>query len=806
MSRLNSPQHKISLFVLLFILTSSIFFSTYSGRIESGDTLSLFNAVGSLAQYNDLLLDRSAWQNMSSPINYGNGLPLNPIDVEPLQIAVSLIPYTIAKYLPNVGLVHVVWTLNIVICSLIVSVFFLYAVALGYSEQTAVFAATLLGIATIIWPYSKSYFREPLACLTLLLTAYFIERWTSNHYRIGWPLIGAVVSIGGSLLAKDATILVAPALLVLSLPSLRPLQNPLVQKFIKAIAAFLLVIFAIFVVVSVLQSPLNIDLDPVYQGLIYVFYRRASVLNTAHVALHSYLLSVGGSVWGTSPVGLLAIPGIWMLYRKRQYRYPAVIIIAVLGIATGYAYLRGSHWFGGLSWPPRFLIPVVPFLLIGSLPVLDRFLTRAIPACARWLIGILILYSLWIQLSGVSLDWGAYNAALPPEANGLGEWGGGLNVVAYLRWVVIPTLWGRVPLDFAWVRNGVAAWPLACSLIAVLSGVMLWRIPHPPRIDTAKFRMWIPAALSAMLLLTVYFCLRSIFRDSLYSGDQQSLHDIIPIIQEHARSGDILILPDNNYMPFFLNYGKFAWPRIITLPDQPGERSSPDQPPLVTSDYPDALLDKDTLPLLMNLAQNRQSLWVLADSGPWITWSVRPVERFMAAHYFPIQEFSTDSTVRLIQYSTAAAPDPLAFRGPDYTTDLRYGQSIRLAGFSLPDDTDYKAGNMLDLSLYWEAENRVEENYTVAWFVVDSSGSVVAQGQDYQPGWGFMPTTAWQPGVPVRDNRALHLPDKLKPGIYRIWVRLYSLDNSNAVHNLAVTGTETRDGITGVLPAEIRIE
>jgi hypothetical protein len=159
------------------------------------------------------------------------------------------------------------------------------------------------------------------------------------------------------------------------------------------------------------------------------------------------------------------------------------ITAIVFGFALGYAVLRGDHWFGGLSWPPRFLIPIIPFLMLGTLPIFDRVLRSV----TRWWlvagVSLVGIYSLWTQLSAVSYDWGVYISLLPPEANGLGEWGGGLNVVRYLRWVLIPTAWGHTPpdFDFAWVRAGDSAWPIVCCIVVVICAVWIYRLlckPH----------------------------------------------------------------------------------------------------------------------------------------------------------------------------------------------------------------------------------------------------------------------------------------------------------------------------------------
>jgi hypothetical protein len=47
-----NPQRR-RLLVLLVVLFASLYMITYSGRVESGDSLSLMDAAGSLVQFGD---------------------------------------------------------------------------------------------------------------------------------------------------------------------------------------------------------------------------------------------------------------------------------------------------------------------------------------------------------------------------------------------------------------------------------------------------------------------------------------------------------------------------------------------------------------------------------------------------------------------------------------------------------------------------------------------------------------------------------------------------------------------------------
>ncbi|MCA0453482.1 MAG: hypothetical protein LCI00_05865 [Chloroflexi bacterium] len=800
-----SKSPRIQWWVLLPLagILLGVYAFTYSGRIESGDTLSLFNATASMVDYGDLLLDKSAADTPPTGDTPPSAYPLASVEVEPMHLILSTPLYWLASHLPNIGLVHAVWFFNIFVAVVCAAVLYIYASTLGYRPLVAVVAALALGLGTLLWPYSRTFFREPLAGLFILLTALCIERWRLSRYRSFVFLILSILTLAAAFLSKEAVIFALPAFILILAPAFR------LPKWCIRLAFLLTVLVFAVLILSALAANLT-DITPVYELVALLIRRSPQQVATMHRALHSYLLSIGGSVWATSPVLLLVVPGMWALYRSGKYRYPFALISVVLAFAFGYAFLRGDHWFGGLSWPPRFLIPAVPILMLGTLPAWDRVLKK--PLHFGWVMGTVIVaaYSLWVQFSAVSYTWGTYINLLPPEANQLLEWGGGLNAVPYLRWVMLPKLWGGEPFDFAWVRASVDAWPLVCILVVVVSAFWLVRLLRRQGAFLATRSRFMRGGAAVLyplgLLLLIGLGLSAINHDVVYAGSNTALRSILPLLASQTAKGDVLLLSNNEYESFFLNHGKLPLPRVISLPDAPGERPNEGQELVVTSTNPDALLVKSSVPLMHSLAKYRPTLWLLSDFGIWQPWAIRPAERFMVSHYYPIREFTSDpldTRIRLIEYSTVPAPDPFAFRGPDHLADLGFGDSIRLLGFTLPLGETYHAGDILPISLYWRSDTQLDTDYTVAYFVADSLDSVVAQGEDAQPAWGFAPTSGWQAGVPQWDNRALRLPSTLPTGQYQIWLRLYQSNDSTV--QLPVSGETAVDNTLAVLPITIQI-
>jgi len=103
--------------------------------------------------------------------------------------------------------------------------------------------------------------------------------------------------------------------------------------------------------------------------------------------------------------------------------------------------------------------------------------------------------------------------------------------------------------------------------------------------------------------------------------------------------------------------------------------------------------------------------------------------------------------------------------------DIQYPTPALRAGASVPNTQS----QTVDLTLHWQALKEMSENYTVFVHLVDASGAVRAQ-KDNWPVNDTYPTTLWQPGEFASDAYTLSLPSDLPPGEYTLDVGLYLAD------------------------------
>ncbi|MCZ7546331.1 MAG: hypothetical protein M5R40_23650 [Anaerolineae bacterium] len=144
----------------------------------------------------------------------------------------------------------------------------------------------------------------------------------------------------------------------------------------------------------------------------------------------------------------------------------------------------------------------------------------------------------------------------------------------------------------------------------------------------------------------------------------------------------------------------------------------------------------------------------------------------MARHYFPVDQHEITPLVRVVRYSTADPPPPVAPPGPGTQTGATFGGTFTLAGYDLA-GAPYRAGEAVNVSLVWRVESAPDTDYTVGVFVVGPDGIPRAERHS-EPLGGFGQTYFWEPGQVWRDNHALYLPADLPPGPYTLRLIVYT--------------------------------
>lgn len=116
-------------------------------------------------------------------------------------------------------------------------------------------------------------------------------------------------------------------------------------------------------------------------------------------------------------------------------------------------------------------------------------------------------------------------------------------------------------------------------------------------------------------------------------------------------------------------------------------------------------------------------------------------------------------------------PPPAVLPESTTLTDWQFGENIGLAGFTESHDS-----NQMSLTLFWEANAPVPENYQLFVHILNESGELVDQ-DDRMPVQDRYPTRFWPVDRLIEDEHLLTYDAPLPPGAYRVALGLYRLED-----------------------------
>jgi hypothetical protein len=736
-------RRALAIALCLFILLFAMYMVTYCGVVASTDELGLLSGVDSLVRRGDLSMDQIAW--------YGYTIGT----FEPAQIVLGSILYRIALALPGFGALQTTYLLNVLVTALTGVLVFLYVRRLGYRYAVAGGAALIYGLDTMAWVYSKVFFREPLAGLALLATAYFLLglRPTSaggatGRQRLVYGVLAAT-AYGLAITTKETMLVALPILLAMGawylVERIGPQRPPARQQLGLVLFTALVSATVIGLILLYNQSVL---------GYLAVGSRRVPEMISSFFtltpdtwnAMLQMPLSPGKGLFTHSPILLLSLFAIPLLWHRRRYSEFVLPFLLVFAFMRAYS-TAPWIWWGGLNWGPRYFVPLLPFLTIALAPVLQYLLQRG--SRALW-VGFVAAaaVSLVVQVGGLAVNLELFANQLTAIREDA-PWTLAITDPRYSEIIGHLRLLKPENLDFAWVRywDGQISFdwliPFLCAICVAGAVIGLLRLRRAAPTSRGLAILLVGAVLAPTLLAGT--ALPRFYDDPRYRREKE-WYPLMDTLRSQERDGDVLILNVPTHTTFFLNYNRAKLPWYG--------------------------LSKETWPLrqdarLATLLTKFDRIWLATEFFPESD-QFRGIERWLDEHAYKVSDQQFGYPARLMLFVTGSEPTPdLLTSG----TLARFGQRMELLAAQVPTGTT-RSGEVLPLTLLWRSIGKIEVDYTVTIRLWDAEGRIVLQ-IDRQPVDGFRPTSTWASGEVIRDNYALALPEGLPKGAYRIAVGVY---------------------------------
>lgn len=363
-----------------FLFAVAFFLLLASGHIYARDEETLYQMTDGIALHGEPLVSPDVWGIVESaapskhglrPTSYAPGQPFLAVPWYWAGRAVgALSGSAYAVYLSR----FVVLTFNGFVTAATAALLFTFALTFGYRARVGVALAICFSMATFALVQARTFFAEPLTALLVLLAFLLMRQATRSatvDRRQAMLFMASGFVSGASLFVKIHAALFVPVLaLYLSLTIFPSFQDVLAWQRWRVLfgrAAWWIGGFAV----------------PIIGLLLYDRWLYGSPFTTGYgdnpnvfttplaTGLHGLLYSSGkGIIWYAPPL-LFALIGFVPFIRHFPRDGVAVFSAAAINVLF---YARLQYWHGDGSWGPRYLLIVLPWLLLPALPVLDRLL------------------------------------------------------------------------------------------------------------------------------------------------------------------------------------------------------------------------------------------------------------------------------------------------------------------------------------------------------------------------------------------------------------------------------------------------
>jgi hypothetical protein len=747
----NLSMQDRNLAFLIFGLLLASYLLTYTGVIDSSDGLSMFATVESMVRRGAVDSNQLLWMGNQQGSFGPDGELYSRKGVGMALLALPLV--WLAKLWPALGLVQTALLVNPLLTAFTGALVYRAGRRLGWQQATALATALVFGLATFVWPYTQGFFSDPVCGWGLFAALYGLLAYRQTGRKRYLLAGGAAWAL--AYLTRTINLLTLPLFVLALLWVLQRRTRHL------HLAGASLAQIRLFLVKN--SRPLiSFFIPVVLAGLLSLWWnvaRFGSPWATGYVESESFSGDWGAGLYGLllgpargffwySPVLILAVLGVGWFWRQARWLLSLIGALVLLYVLV---YAKWYMWHGGYSWGPRFLVPLVPFLVLLCGPAWATLVERAQWGwLGRGVVWLLVLISVGVQWLGLAIpfslvqDWLAesFQPLFAPET---------FTRVALsplvLQWRYLQAEY----IHFAWWQSGrVDLAALLATLAGALLGVILLartlRTPATERLPTN----WIYGLFLCLIGIALLVRYNSTSADA-------ALRTHAGRVATLERPGDALLLLDPGATASFANVYHGGLP-VYGLRQQP-------------------TLDESDTTWLNRLVRRYARLWVVPDGQPpeQSAW-----ERMLRIEGYLLQEVRLPDVAgrRLALY---AAPNEellvetglgTVFGDPALADGGITPENgwIRLLGYRL--NTEAQPGDAILLALRWETLRTVGYDYHVFVHLLDAREEKIAQ-RDGQPVQWMRPTSTWQPGEQIVDHYGLLLPEELSPGDYTIVVGLY---------------------------------
>lgn len=265
----------------------------------------------------------------------------------------------------------------------------LFAARLGFSTRLSMVLALAYALGSMALPYTRTYFGEPLIALTITLAAYALYRVKTDRVEVGRWLLVSGAALAVAVFTRERSAIMLPAFMIYAAPIIR-----------RAGRRWLIWLLPL-VIVSVLIGLLNGSRygSPLTFG--FSALQHTSFTTPLLLGLYGLLISPGKGLLLYNPIAWAGLIGLVSM--GRRWRAEAVLFVLIIVAEIGF-FAVYEFWTGGWNWGPRYILPIVPLLILAA-----GAWAQVKPAkVRRAIVGGLIAIGVAVNLPAVLVDHSRY--------------------------------------------------------------------------------------------------------------------------------------------------------------------------------------------------------------------------------------------------------------------------------------------------------------------------------------------------------------------------------------------------------------
>ncbi len=257
-------------------------------------------------------------------------------------------------------------------------------------KRVSTLVVLVWAVFTLAWPYSKFYFPEALITFFLTLAFY---KLCATHQLNSRDILWIATALGFAITIRVSSAIYVIPFFIGILLSLRSGSERVRALFIFGLS------LSPFLGIVLLHNYIR------FHDLFHSGYAGQLFNGSIVEGLYGFLLSSGRSMFLYSPFLLLSFAFFGRFIKKWRiagFTAAFVLVVALLFFSSWWA------WYGGWSWGPRFLVPLLPMLIIP----LGIFFQRMTSRFSLTVFGLFLLFSFVAVFPGAAVDFNDYFVAV----------------------------------------------------------------------------------------------------------------------------------------------------------------------------------------------------------------------------------------------------------------------------------------------------------------------------------------------------------------------------------------------------------